>query len=135
MANKEHIDHLHEANRYSIDQFERGIIWISSGAFIVSFIFINDVIDFVQAKEKWWIISAWSSFACVVFLSLIGHFVSNLGAQWAIKINELPKDEFNKAIMKWNLPLRILNAVMILGIAIGAFCLIKFVIVNIILPT
>ena len=122
------LDQQYQGVKYGTEQFEQSIVYIASGALGISFAFIKDIIPNLKgATHKDWLSVSWGIFACVIFCSLVGHFLSAQANQWAIKHNDLEHELFNKKIMSWNWPIRILNILMMAGILVGIFCLIYFV--------
>ncbi len=117
--------------KYSVEQFDKSIVYIASGAFIISFGFIKDVLpNLATACHKNWLITAWYIFALVIFISLIGHFVSYLGQSWSIKYHNLEEQRYGKIAKRWNDSIRAINVIMIAGILVGAIFLISFIKLN-----
>ena len=117
--------------KYSTEQFDKSIMYIASGAFIISFGFIKDVLpNLATACHKNWLVTAWYIFASVIFISLIGHFVSSLGQRWSVKNKNLEYLEYIKKEKYWNYPIRGMNILMIAGILVGAIFLISFIKLN-----
>ena len=117
--------------KYSTEQFDKNIVFIASGALAISFAFIKDIIPNLQkAVCKEYLFNAWYIFASVIFASLVGHFISMLANTWAIKNAALDDDTYNRKIMNWNWPIRLLNISMIIAIFIGALSLINFIHLN-----
>jgi len=121
---KQHSDTL----TYSISQFDKNILFIASGALAISFAFIKDIIPKLDsATHKPLLFTAWYLFALVIFLSLLGHFLSMQAHSWAINNPHLKDDVFNEKLKCKNLPIRILNISMIIANFIGALALIIFI--------
>ena len=117
--------------KYSIEQFDKSTTYIASGAFVVSFGFIKDVLpNLSQACHKNWLITAWGVFAGVIIFSLVGHFVSYLGQNRNIKHQNLEYDEYLKKAKPWNYSICAINVITIVGILIGASFLISFINLN-----
>lgn len=130
--NEEHNTDMYESARYSVEQFDKHILFIASGAIAASFAFVTDIVkDFDTAGVKWALVTSWYLFALVIFISLLGHFISGLAHNWSIKHNRLAEEQFNKKIRPWNICIRIMNVSMIVGVTAGAFFLIYFIQQNI----
>ena len=100
----------HELLKYSIQQFDKNVIYIASGAFIISFAFLKELIsDISCAEHKNWLITSWVIFAIVIFISLLAHWISSLAQAWDIKTENLDYDAYIKKARGWNWSLRILN--------------------------
>ena len=122
------LKNVSETLRYSIEQFDKYTLFIASGALGISFAFIKDIIhNFEQATSKQFLVCSWYIFAGVIFTALLNHFLSMLANTWAIRNDDLDTDTFNKKIVRWNWPIRILNVMMIVAILIGAFMMIYFI--------
>lgn len=128
MANDEHNKLVADTLKYSTEQFDKTITFIASGALGISFAFIKDIIpDLTSAVQKYYLISSWYIYAGVIFLSMVPHFISMLANTWAAKNQYLEDEPFNNGIKNWNLPIRILNISMIIGLLVGTILLIKFI--------
>ena len=128
---EEHIRSLYSSLSQSSQQFERQCMYISSGAFTLSFAFITDIIpDLQKAHFKWLLISAWVVFLGVIFISLIGHFISTAYHVWAVKNAALSPEDFNKKIRPWNYVIQGLNIISILGLGTGCVQLVWFISLN-----
>lgn len=131
-SNKEHNADMYESSRYSVEQFDKHILFIASGAIASSFAFITDIVnDFANAEDKWAIITSWYLFSGVIFISLVGHYLSSIAHNAMIKHNQLSNEKFNDKIKTWNGWLRTINISMIVGVTTGAFFLIYFIQQNI----
>lgn len=120
--------HQHDVLKYSVEQFDKNILFIASGALAGSFAFIKDIIgDLSHSVGKIWLVTSWYFFAVVIFISLINHFISALAHTKSIKYNKYSNKKFNKKIRKWNLIIRGLNIMMIILVLIGTIFLINFI--------
>ncbi len=130
MSEEKHREVLYNALNQSAQEFDKQCIYIAAGAFTVSFAFIKDIIKLDTAKEDWYLTYSWYSFAIVIFISLLGHFLSMLFNYEAIKFADLSPEKFNSKIKKFNFFIYTLNVLSIIGIIVGAFFLINFVNIN-----
>ena len=118
--------------KYSIEQFDKSVLFIASGALGISFSFIDKFVpDFSKAQDTDKLFNAWYIFGSVIFLFLSNHFISMLANTWAVKNDNLSDEEFNNKIAGWNWSIRVINAVMVVLLLIGVICLIQFVELNI----
>jgi hypothetical protein len=121
----------HELFKYSIEQFDKNVIYIASGAFVVSFAFIKEIVtNLNSAQHKDWLITSWVIFAIVIFISLLAHWISSLAQAWDIKNTNLEYDVYIKKARWWNWSLRIMNLSTIIGILAGALYLLYFIKTN-----
>lgn len=130
MSEEKHQETLYNTLNQSAQEFDKQCMYIASGAFTVSFAFIKDIIKLDSAKEDWYLTYSWYWFAFVIFISLLGHFLSMLFNYEAIKFADLSPKKFNSKIKKFNIFIYSLNVLSIIGILIGSFLLIKFVNIN-----
>lgn len=113
--------------RDSNTQFDKNVLFISSGAFAISFAFIEKIIpNLKNAINKDNLFASWYILGCVIFISLLSHFVSILSIRWTI-INHQNQNIFDKGRKKWNIFIRLLNISMIVGLLIGNILLINFI--------
>ncbi len=114
--------------KYSIEQFDKNILFIASGALGGSFAFIKDIIpDLKKARDNHYLIESWYAFALVIFISLSTHYISYKGSQWAFKNQHLDDKTFNKKLKYFNWPLVFLNWMTIILTLLGAIFLIIFI--------
>lgn len=125
---QQYIQELYKTYMYSGSQFDKQVLFIASGAFGLSFAFIDKLIPKIScAADKHYLIYSWSIFACVIFISLINHFISMYSIGWRIKN---PNDDKNPILQKLNYWIRTLNILMILGLLTGSSLLIIFININ-----
>lgn len=130
--NDTHRSENKEILKYSIEQFDKSVVFIASGALGVSFAFIKDIIPGLQmAMDTWLLIFSWYLFAGVVFISLICHYRSMVGHKWAVDNSHLEDKPFNDMVNAKNRIIRILNLSMIIGLFLGSVLLITFIKINI----
>jgi hypothetical protein len=129
--NEEHTKQQRELLKYSIEQFDKSVIYIASGSLAISFAFVKDIVSNLSvAENKNWLITSWIIFALVIFISLINHWVSSLAQAWDIKNTELEYDIYTKKALWWNWSIRIMNLSTIIGILAGALYLLFFIKTN-----
>lgn len=127
-SDKTYYEQLSKVFFESSIQFDKQILFISSGALGLSFTFIQDIVDLETADNKWLLITAWILFIAVIFLSLISHYISiqaiNKRIENIEKVNDSNSEALNKIV-------KFLNRIMILFIMLGLITLISFVFDNI----
>ena len=135
---EEYSKEQYAALKYSNEQFDKSIQFIASGALGISFAFIEKIVVLKLAVCKHLLVTDWSIFAVVIFISLATHFISIIANRWAIENlfdesadNKTIVDYFNKVNWYWNYPIRALNVSMIVGLLIGMLYLISFIKYNI----
>ncbi len=127
-----HLKQQHEILKYSLEQFDRNVIYVASGSLAVSFAFIKDIIEnFNEATYKVLLITSWVFFTSVIFISLTAHLISYMAHTWGQNNYDLEYKEYNKIVRKWNLAIRSMNIISILGIFIGGIFLLIFINKNI----
>ena len=64
--NEEHTKQQRELLKYSIEQFDKSVIYIASGSLAISFAFVKDIVSNLSvAENKNWLITSWIIFATV----------------------------------------------------------------------
>ena len=72
--------------RESIDQFGKIILTLTSGAFVVSFISLKDVIKPVDITNKGCLVAAWVFWSAAMLCTLLSFYTSQLAARHAQKL-------------------------------------------------
>lgn len=125
-----YIEELYKTLSYSNEQFDKNVLFIASGAFGVSFAFIENLVpDLEKATSTGYLIGAWYVFASVIFISLVSHFLSSQSISWSIR--NYGKKKWEKGYKRWNWTTRSLNIFMITGLLTGTILLISFINKNI----
>ncbi len=131
MSDDNYIQEQYQALKYSNEQFDKNVLFIASGALGISFAFIEKIIpDLKNAIDSGFLINSWYCFAGVIFISLVAHFISIMANRWAIKHDENEKN-YKRGCKIWNVTLRTINILMIIGLLAGIIMLIYFVKLNI----
>jgi hypothetical protein len=125
---KEYWQQLHKAFLESSTQFDKQVLYFASGAFGLSFAFIKDIVILNVAINKWMLISAWSSFALVIILSIISHYTSVKAINHRIRTLDSKDD---KVATRLNNYTKWLNIMMIVFLGLGLVLLTIFIALNI----
>jgi hypothetical protein len=72
--------------RESIDQFGKTILALTSGAFVVSFIFLKDVIKPADTTNKGCLVAAWVFWSAAMLCTLLSFYTSQLALRHAQKL-------------------------------------------------
>lgn len=71
-----YIQDLREGQRYSISKFDDQVLFISSGALVLSLSFIKEIVPLVQANFLWLLYLSWWILVTSIVISIIAHLVS-----------------------------------------------------------
>lgn len=130
MSDNNYTNEQYQALRYGNEQFDKNVLFIASGALGISFAFIEKVVpDLQNASHSHLLIISWYFFAGVIFISLVAHFISVMANRWAIAHEN--DNKYDKVCRNWNLAIRGINILMILGLLMGIIWMIRFVNLNI----
>ena len=119
------------------DDFEKNLIYISTGAIGISFAFIEKIVDLQIATDKCMLIWSWIFFGLTLFISLMSHYVSGfLAGKVSDQLGEMKgSDEeysvIQKQIKRNNYCIDSMNYISIIFILVGLLLLIWFVSKNI----
>lgn len=73
---KQYWQSLYEMYKESSKQFDRNVLYIASGALVLSLTFIKEIIDFNKVQCKPLLIISWSLFVLIIVISLLSHYFS-----------------------------------------------------------
>jgi len=77
-ADAEYLDCLKENESQAIDQFDKTILALVSGAFIVSFAFLKDIVKPEVVTHKGWLVLAWTCWCITLTCNLMAFYFSHL---------------------------------------------------------
>ena len=109
------------------DQFDKYIISLSSGAFGLTFAFIDKLIDIKHADWKVLLLIAWISWATAICSTLVSFYFSQAALEFAFNRWQARETDL-KNPLDW--VTRILNAISGLAFLLGVIALISFVYTN-----
>lgn len=79
----QYLDSLRECEHHAIDQFDKTILALTSGAFGVSFAFLKDVVKPEVVTHKGWLIAAWTFWCITLGASLFAFYCAHMGMRYA----------------------------------------------------
>ena len=126
---KQYIEKLYESLADSKSKFDKQVLWIASGAFGISFAFIEKIVKLNAATNTSFLILTWSLYTLVIFISLFSHFYSSRSISWSIK--NCFQYGFEEGLEKRNKRTRIFNISTMVGIFIGTISLLVFIALNV----
>jgi hypothetical protein len=85
-AKRAFLDSCTLTERESIDQFGKTILALTSGAFVVSFIFLKDVIKPADTTNKGCLVAAWVFWSAAMLCMLLSFYTSQLATRHAQKL-------------------------------------------------
>jgi hypothetical protein len=120
-----YLSELRDAQDESIKQFDTQILYISSGALLLSLTFLGDVIKLEKAIYKWTLIVSWILLGLTIILSVLSHLTSYYQHEKAIKKIEDGDEPIHDSLN------RIVNQI-IASIFLAGICfLVVFAVINI----
>lgn len=125
--NQEYWHSLYEMYKESSKQFDKNVLYIASGALVLSLNFIQEIIDFSSVSCKPLLIISWSIFVFVIVISLISHYLSMKAINQ--KMSTIDDDADSKSNLL-NSIVANLNLVMIILLPLALLFLIIFTYTN-----
>ena len=123
----EYLSTLYKAYDYCVIQYEKNILYLSSGALGVSMAFIEKIVPLQTAISTCYLITSWYLLATTMLISLLSTFLSFRAIAKHIK-NYSPDNKDNEERrQRLNRILRFLNLVMMFGLFAGIIFLITFI--------
>ena len=120
-----YLDNLYKGYFYSNEQFDKAILFVSSGSLALSISFIEKIVPLATSHCKTLLLLSWVFEATTIILFTINHYLSMLSFNHEIK--KLSQESHNKkAITVQNI-----NIVSIITLLSGLFSLIIFIFINI----
>jgi hypothetical protein len=108
---------------YSEEQFDRLIIYLSTGALVITIGFVKDILDLTKAIDKSFLIKSWVCYILAILLMLLSHRVSVISMNYELKDQEKVSD-------RWDILTKILNWASFLSLIIGIILFLLFLIKN-----
>lgn len=124
MNNKEYISELNRLKEKSEEQYDKLIIYLSSGAIVLSIGFLDNIIDIKEAQCRIFLIVSWLIQVLTIILVLISFLISKYVMELELKEKDSKSDNW-EAINKF------LSIIQLVFLFIGLIFLITFIIKNI----
>ena len=122
--NQERRNYLNKSYLYSVTQFDKLLVYLSSGALVLSVGFIENIITLNKASCLYLLIFSWILFAVSLFSMLFSHMYSFKSIQQEMKVEGSGQN--NNSIIN------LLNNISIISLGVGVVALIIFISINII---
>lgn len=117
---KDYLKILYETRKYAGEQYDKLIVYLSSGALVFTVGFIENVVDLSKINDLFLLYSSWICFSTALIIILISHRTSLLSIDLEIKGNKKTSDS-------WNAMTDILNWLSMIALVIGIISFIIFV--------
>jgi hypothetical protein len=115
---KKYIDELWKDHHYSTEQFDKQLLFISTGALALSMTFFANVVPLDKAVYKWIYIAALIGFSICIALCLVTHLISAYLIRK--RIEDIQNEKYNIAEDKW---IPCLNIAMVITPVCRRLCL------------
>jgi hypothetical protein len=116
----EYLSKLYEIRKYAGEQYDKLIVYLSSGALVLTVGFVEKVVDLSKIKNLFLLYFSWTCFSISLIIILISHRTSLLSIDFEIKEN-------NKTSDCWNIITEVLNWLSMIALVIGIISFIRFV--------
>ncbi len=120
LTEKEYLTILYETRRYAGEQYDKLIVYLSSGALTLTVGFIEKIVDLSKVKDFTLLYLSWVLFSASLILILISHRTSLLSIDLEIKAKDKMSDV-------WNIVTDVLNWISMGALVVGIIIFIKFV--------
>ncbi|MBA7545416.1 hypothetical protein ES705_37784 [subsurface metagenome] len=122
LSDKEYLTILYETRRYSGEQFDKLIVYLSSGALVLTVGFVEKIIDLSKIDDLSLLYTSWTCFCSSLIIILISHMTSMHSIDFDIHEKEKISTGFNIAT-------HILNWLSMITLLVGIGTFIRFVII------
>lgn len=125
-------DKISDAINESQSEFEKNLVYLSAGALALSIGFIEKIVSFEKANNKWIVIVSWVFLASTLLLNLASHLIS-VGNSTKGREEMDSGMEYNKLIERIscrNKLMRIINWISYFLFAIGVASAVIFCSIN-----
>ena len=117
----EYLSKLYEIRKYAEEQYDKLIVYLSSGALVLTVGFVEKVVDLSKIKNLFLLYFSWTCFSFSLIIILISHRTSLLSIDFEIKGN-------NKISHCWDRITKVLDWLSMIGLVTGIISFIRFVI-------
>lgn len=121
-----YLEQLYKGYSYSNEQFDKAILFVSSGSLALSISFIEKVVPLSTSSCKTLLLLSWILEAITIILFTINHYFSMLSFNDEIKKVYQEPSHNKKSITVQNI-----NVASIITLLAGLICLIIFIFINI----
>jgi hypothetical protein len=125
-------DKIEDAINESQSDFEKNLVYLSAGALVLSMGFLEKIISFDKASNKWIVIASWGILASTLLLNLASHLISVGNSTKAREEMDMGM-EYNKLIERIscrNKLMRIINWFSYVLFAFGVISVVIFCAIN-----
>lgn len=125
-------DKIEDAINESQSDFEKNLVYLSAGALVLSMGFLEKIISFDKASNKWIVIVSWGILASTLLLNLASHLISVGNSTKAREEMDMGM-EYNKLIERIscrNKLMRTINWVSYVLFAFGVISVVVFCAIN-----
>lgn len=122
-----HLDQLSKTYEYSAEQFDKSILFVSSGALGLSITFLDKLVKLESAAFLLLLAISWGAFVVTIFLFTVAHYISKQAANKAIRNYYIDQERCEKPRDRW---VKYSNKTMIVTLLIGLSTLIAFILLN-----
>lgn len=120
----EYLEQLYKGFAYSSEQFDKAILFVSSGALGISITFLDKIINLSTSSCNNILVLSWIFEAITIILFTINHYVSLQTFNSAIKA------AYNENVIHSKL-VKYINLISIITLSLGLLLLIIFIFINI----
>lgn len=125
-------DKIEDAINESQSDFEKNLVYLSAGALVLSIGFLEKIISFDKASNKWIVIVSWGILASTLLLNLASHLISVGNSTKAREEMDMGM-EYNKLIERIscrNKLMRTINWISYVLFAFGVISVVVFCAIN-----
>jgi len=122
LSDKEYLTILYETRRYSGEQFDKLIVYLSSGALVLTIGFVEKIIDLSKIDNLCLLYFSWSCFCISLILILISHASS----MFSIDFDIYEKENISRF---FDITTYTLNGLSLTALMLGIATFIRFVII------
>jgi hypothetical protein len=123
---EKYLEILNKAYFYSTEQFDKAVLFVSSGALALSITFIEKIVPLETAHWKLLLLISWLGEALTILLFTVNHYLSKKALNNRIKNYYKDKRDRN-----YDLIVKRLNFISIVTLGIGLIFLVIFIFKNI----
>ena len=123
-VDKQYRELLYKGFLYSTEQFDKAILFVSSGSLAISITLIEKVVPLATSKYSWLLLFSWLFQALTIILFTLNHYVSIQAFNREMKQDGAQNGKENKLVKH-------INKFSIVTLLFGLLLLITFIFINI----